>query len=1607
MKVSRSNSHDGVLSLRLATVVALSFATLIAVAAPSWWSERGVLNSTAGHDDFALANQGQLKNVASAAAAEMSARLPGGAGDAVDKFVTNWKIPVPDTNDFAPLNLGQVKNVAKPFYDRLIAAGFTNRYPWMENAKPVDDFALANIGQVKNLFSFEVPSLSSHLVATGERHTLAVYSDGTVWAWGDNSSGQLGDGTINSRHYRDPVPGLTDIAAVATRGYTSVALSSNGTVWTWGENDELQLGNGGSAGSTVPAQVLTAPHSPLLSVVAIASGYSHVLALKSDGTVWGWGANWAGHLGNDSGNDSPYAIQILLANKTPLNHVVAIACGSDHNLALKDDGTVWTWGYNGEGELGTGNLDWQCPNPTRVANLPPIAAIGAGDTHSIAAAVDGAVWVWGDNGQGQLGVHGQGQFTPIQVVGLAGVTAVAGGVFHSLALKSDGSVWAWGADNKGQVGNGTTTSSLPPVKVINLPQTISITAGGSQSFAVAADGSVFGWGSNDWGQLGVAKIKNYDSPVVVTDFLLANDPDHDGLATWRELQLGGNPNAYSTVGDGISDGWKARYGLSLTDAGLAGRDLTGKGLTVLQDYQLGTDPTKYSTVGDGIADGWKVRYNFDPLDPNLANQDMTGSGFTVAMFYQSQNGSGTSFSLNDGIPDAWKTAHGFDVNDPTVGSSDADGDGLTNLEEYLADTDPHNSDTDGDSVPDGTDGWPKEKSLSPPRLPSTKYAVIDLGEGFSAQDINNKGQVAISGSSSSFLWDKGTFKGLGADGALRVNESGQILTFTGVVSLNGSFTTFHVNGVNPQDRFVGRFEPLDLDENGNVVGNQLFSLFRYPAIGPAGALNLIYPIANLPIPPPYFVSAVAPDGTLAGASQELDPANGFTFPNISLLPSKAVVVRGSQITEIGTLPGYNGFSDSQSIIVRNGSHHVLGSSSTSDYLKSHAFLWHDAAVNDVDVHGTALIDLGSSIGARRSYAWGINQRLEIVGWNEMSADGYYVNDYIATIWRNGRAIDLNTLISDSRWNLQIAASINDSGLIVGQGIFNGKTHGFLLVPAELMVDANRDGEMSIDTPTTHNLDVTTEDRPYRFWVNDDDDTELNFNGEGGESTGPTELEKVPPSRPDWSLRQIVSKRNLEDFTRLWIHLGGLQNAISAGDIQIGLRWKNITAGTSPAINIYPAVDSEGSDDYLKDNRAAADQMSGVFNDAVRDKSDHQAVEGDGAFIFRSDYWSGLTADNPKKCLLFEGAREGKGKLEIVFFDRSGNEIGSGGSVWLDVKNIKKIYERFDISGKDQWPSMRYEPGPDEAKLEIVFVHGWNTSPDDASSAAETMFKRIWWRGYKGRFGAVRWNTYWSAAFEDVPNLGENLDAYLARYNDSEHNAWLAGDGLKHLIDNLPVGYSKNIVAHSMGNVVVGGALRREAVVDNYALLHAAVPAACYDESIYLEQLPAPGFFGYTYWDTPTPDSDSDFVTRSLAYRRQLMNAKGNLVSFFLPGDRATTFAWEFNNNTFKPDVGFFYDPTEVNGSKIWKNEGGIRRVTADPEEAMPYADQSWGKVVGAEARTAGAIKNNVDLSSSIYSISGDTKGFNDDHSAEFNRNIQQLQPFYTTLLDKLAVPQNP
>lgn len=297
-------------------------------------------------------------------------------------------------------------------------------------------------------------------VAAGTQHSLALKNDGTVWTWGDNIAYQLGgDSTLGQRNYPAQVNTLTGVADMAGGTYHSIALKNDGTVWAWGINDYHQLGDSTIIPKSTPVQVHT-----LTGIIEIASKSEHSLALKNDGTVWAWGHNIYGALGDSTLNQRMTPVQSYISG------VIAVAAGWEHSLALKSDGTVWAWGANDWGQLGIGFMSsngWTVPR--HILSLTGVVAIAAGEAFSIALKNDGTVWTWGRNTWGQLGIGATyDSAIPVKITTLSGIIAIFAEHSHAFALKNDGTLWAWGVGTSGQLGDGANFIRIAPVQTTGL-----------------------------------------------------------------------------------------------------------------------------------------------------------------------------------------------------------------------------------------------------------------------------------------------------------------------------------------------------------------------------------------------------------------------------------------------------------------------------------------------------------------------------------------------------------------------------------------------------------------------------------------------------------------------------------------------------------------------------------------------------------------------------------------------------------------------------------------------------------------------------------------------------------------------------------------------------------------------------------------------------------------------------------------------------------------------------------------------------------------------------------------------------------------------------------
>jgi len=336
-------------------------------------------------------------------------------------------------------------------------------------------------------------------------------------AWGYDLFGQLGDGSNTDRTLPVQVqmPAGVHFKAVAAGTYHSLALSDTSGPWAWGDNITGELGDGSTTNSNVPVPVVT-PEG--VTFAALSAGGFHNLALDETGAAWAWGANGTGELGDGTTTQRTVPVAV---DMPPGVTFTSVSAGGHHSLGLASDGAAWAWGYNHEGQIGGGSTTDRS-SPVRVSMPAGVSftAVWAGGRHSLALAGDGTAWAWGDNGSGQLGDSSHtNRTTPVRVHMPVGVrlTAVSSGLYHSLALSRDGSAWGWGDNFNGELGDGSMVGSDVPVRA-QMPEGVSfssITGGGYSSFSLTAGGRPWAWGGNGHGQLGDGTRMDRTVPIRV------------------------------------------------------------------------------------------------------------------------------------------------------------------------------------------------------------------------------------------------------------------------------------------------------------------------------------------------------------------------------------------------------------------------------------------------------------------------------------------------------------------------------------------------------------------------------------------------------------------------------------------------------------------------------------------------------------------------------------------------------------------------------------------------------------------------------------------------------------------------------------------------------------------------------------------------------------------------------------------------------------------------------------------------------------------------------------------------------------------------------------
>jgi alpha-tubulin suppressor-like RCC1 family protein len=367
---------------------------------------------------------------------------------------------------------------------------------------------------------------------------LDQFVGNTLFNWGrNNSEGQLGDNTIaNKSNPTQTVTGGINWKQVACGYHHTAAIKTDGTLWTWGYNLYGQIGDNTATNRSSPVQTVAFG----TNWKQVACGYKYTAAIKTDGTLWLWGDNSFGAIGDNTTSvhkSSPVQTVTFGTNWKQ------VSCNKYHTAAIKNDGSLWCWGYNNNGQLGDNTITHRSSPVQTIAfgtNWKQVAA-GAGYS-TIAIKTDGTLWCWGYNNNGQLGdntiTH---RSSPVQTIAYGtNWKQVACGYSHTAATKNDGTLWVWGTNSNAQLGDNTTTTRSSPVQTVTFGTNWKqVTCGQYHGAAIKNDGTLWTWGTNDLGQLGDNTITNKSSPVQTSTY----------GTNWKQVSSGFKHTAAVTNGD--------------------------------------------------------------------------------------------------------------------------------------------------------------------------------------------------------------------------------------------------------------------------------------------------------------------------------------------------------------------------------------------------------------------------------------------------------------------------------------------------------------------------------------------------------------------------------------------------------------------------------------------------------------------------------------------------------------------------------------------------------------------------------------------------------------------------------------------------------------------------------------------------------------------------------------------------------------------------------------------------------------------------------------------------------------------------------------------------
>jgi hypothetical protein len=676
---------------------------------------------------------------------------------------------------------------------------------------------------------------------------------------------------------------------------------------------------------------------------------------------------------------------------------------------------------------------------------------------------------------------------------------------------------------------------------------------------------------------------------------------------------------------------------------------------------------------------------------------------------------------------------------------------------------------------------------------------------------------------------------------------------------------------------------------------------------------------------------------------------------------------------------------------------------------------------------------------------GFGQLITVSGWAKMAiANGYSGKyAYLEQYWDKAYKIDTNGIATTNQTGLLspygefFPSEPGPAALVTMPDIDTSQRGTGIVNVIKLQLDVNHDGVMDL---TFGGPDNTSQDRPFVFWVNNDFDRlkhDIDDNEEYEDSTKTGSTYEPGPDceyRDLHDVRKIPTRRDLEDFARLWI-CGVSSNVLAALPYAapVTLSWK-ASGLQAPTIDLFAAGDfAQGGIGYLTNSDAGLTQIASQYIDRL---APGQTINLNwGAFA------NTLVADH----MIFCGVSRGKGELVLTIW--KGTNILAQTSAWIEIKDIKEMYERWTVGdspkmdptntaylASEDLPTglakFQYPSTIDTNTPYILFVHGWNMEQWEKDRFAERAFKRLYWQGYQGRFGLFRWptdNGFSGEVFESSSNpLTDSRN-----YDRSEWIAWRSAAGLLNKLNDLNAKYPGHVymLAHSMGNVVAGEALRLSGsnrVVNTYIASQSAIPAHVYDSTVtnalqftYTYPTPPLSLLGSRNYGPDTPNIYGDWLAAN-------SGAVGRRINFYNPNDYALAAPrWGFDQIT-KPDsrpLDFLYwfdgtpydsvagyTPGSTDDNPPWDHffkgtsSGGAPldiTILTNRYEIMACAAESRSTALGATARITNFVPVDLTrLSNPLWVSDPSGHGYGDHfwHSAQFRGDAWQEWNYWKILL---------